>query len=142
MLFLIVSALRQLRVKLKRPKRRPANRVFFRARVQKSRAGAGFDRALFWLLFLFGKRKRKSKSIKEQITSRTAQTLPLERSKKIPKWSRSKKSNDNFGIIASPEIGNYLNGRPQFLLDQSRPSLVFPMSAVLGGLFAAGILFG
>jgi hypothetical protein len=39
---------------------------------------------LLWFLFLFGKRKRKRKSNKEQITSRTAQTLPMKKSKSDP----------------------------------------------------------
>jgi hypothetical protein len=60
----------------------PRKSSFFRAREQKTRAGAGFNRDLLWFLFLLGKRKRKP--IKEQITSRTAQTLPLKKSDKGP----------------------------------------------------------
>jgi hypothetical protein len=45
-----------------RTKHCPANRVFFRAREQKTRAGAGFDRDLLWFLFLFGKKKKKKKA--------------------------------------------------------------------------------
>jgi hypothetical protein len=55
----------------------PRKSSFFRAREQKTRAGAGFDRDLLWFLFLFGRRKRKRKPNQEQITSRTASRLLL-----------------------------------------------------------------
>jgi hypothetical protein len=38
----------------------------------------------FGFFFFLGRRKRKRKSIKEQITSRTAQTLPMKKSKSDP----------------------------------------------------------
>jgi hypothetical protein len=59
----------------------PRKSSFFHARKQNTRAGDGFDRDLLWFLFLFGRRKRKP--IKEQITLRTVQTVPLKTIEKV-----------------------------------------------------------